>query len=83
MLGTAVPEPEADFDNDGDVDGYDFLIWQRGGTIPPLGTAELVLWQTKYGSNMPLTASAHAVPEPTTWILIALAVAGGNLTRRR
>ena len=24
----------ADFDNDGDVDGRDFLVWQRGGATP-------------------------------------------------
>ena len=46
-----------DFDADGDVDGRDFLIWQRN---PAVGN--LVDWQANYGS--PLTAAATTVPEP-------------------
>ena len=30
FLSTATPTPVGDFDFDGDVDGRDFLVWQRG-----------------------------------------------------
>ncbi|QEG33640.1 hypothetical protein [Bythopirellula goksoeyrii] len=49
----------ADFDQDGDVDGNDFLVWQRNP-----GVGSLIDWQAQYGSVLPLTANANAVPEP-------------------
>ncbi|QEG37437.1 matrixin family metalloprotease [Bythopirellula goksoeyrii] len=51
-----------DFDEDGDVDGADFLDWQRGFG-PLYGENDLAAWQNNYG--IPLnTAAAVAVPEP-------------------
>jgi T5SS/PEP-CTERM-associated repeat protein len=55
-----------DFDFDGDVDGRDFLIWQR---IPSVGN--LSDWQTNYGVSA-LTAASTAVPEPNTFGLLFL-----------
>src|SRR5690606_31729593 len=75
---------DADFDNDGDVDGADFLVWQRGfGTAGDnsmgnangdgaIGAADLSIWQAQFGSA-PAGASISAVPEPTS---VALALAG-------
>lgn len=60
-----------DFDGDGDVDGQDFLRWQRN---PSLGT--LADWQAGYGT--PLVASATAVPEPS--IQLSLLVVMGSIT---
>lgn len=51
-----------DFDGDGDVDGRDFLAWQRN---PAVGS--LASWQTNYGSS-PLSAVSRAVPEPGTLV---------------
>jgi len=51
-----------DFDGDGDVDGRDFLLWQRGGSPDPLSSGDLADWQGSYGVG-PLSAST-AVPEP-------------------
>jgi len=34
VVGAAPPQP-GDFDEDGDVDGGDFLLWQRGGSPSP------------------------------------------------
>jgi len=53
----AVP-PSADFDNDGDIDGRDFLFWQRGGSPTPLSSGDLALWQEEYGSGL-LVASGE------------------------
>ena len=54
-----------DFDQDGDVDGHDFLVWQRN---PAVGKA--ALWKAQYGSNL-LVPTVAAVPEPaaTGWLL--------------
>jgi autotransporter-associated beta strand protein len=54
-----------DFDNDGDVDGRDFLLWQRNP-----GVGNLSDWQANYGQSGPLTASSAAVPEPGTVALV-------------
>jgi hypothetical protein len=62
------PGQEGDFDDDGDVDGRDFLIWQRGGSPSSLGAGDLTLWQTNYGVGGLATISA--VPEPSSLILL-------------
>ncbi len=51
-----------DFDNDGDVDGRDFLLWQRNPTIGALAD-----WQANYDTGN-LQANSFAVPEPTTGV---------------
>jgi autotransporter-associated beta strand protein len=63
----ASPTTPGDFDQDGDVDGRDFLVWQRNP-----GIGNLADWQNNYGSNGgPLSAST-AVPEPSTIVSVAL-----------
>jgi hypothetical protein len=57
-----------DYDNDGDVDGKDFLGWQRN---PSLGT--LAQWQDNYGSGSSLSATSAAVPEPGCLLLFLFA----------
>jgi hypothetical protein len=67
----SAPVGDADFNNDGVVDGRDFLVWQRGES-PNTGSAEdLALWQEQYGNPGPLSASV-AVPEPVTGWLLAM-----------
>lgn len=70
---------DADFDGDGDVDGRDFLKWQRGQSPAPLSAEDLALWKEQYGSATFL-ANVQVVPEPLTLIsallvgLLALSV---------
>jgi peptidoglycan/xylan/chitin deacetylase (PgdA/CDA1 family) len=78
--------PTADFDVDGDVDGVDFLAWQRGfGTSPgatlaqgdadhdgAVTAADLAIWQNHYGTA--LTAATLAVPEPASAILLLVGI---------
>lgn len=52
-----------DFDNDGDVDGRDFLLWQRGESPNPWNRNDLAAWQANYPSVEELSTST-AVPEP-------------------
>ena len=63
----------ADFDEDGDIDGFDFLAWQRGsGTMGGATLAQgdgnadgnvdgvdLAIWETQYGTT-PLVAASEA-----------------------
>jgi len=85
----------ADFDKDLDIDGADFLIWQRGlgsGTTPAEGDADadgdvdasdLATWGTQYGTTQfSLQQAAATVPEPTPFALIGIAMALAAVTRR-
>lgn len=54
-----------DFDADGDVDGSDFLVWQRSDGTP----AGLSDWQMNYGTSS-AAAAATSVPEPSSFLLL-------------
>lgn len=85
----------ADFDTDGDVDGADFLAWQRGfGTTSGASLADgdtnwdgkvnaddLTIWQAQFDSHASSTLAA-AVPEPSTAGLLILAMVGTSLANR-
>ncbi|TWU29675.1 hypothetical protein [Bythopirellula polymerisocia] len=66
-VGMLAAGTNGDFDFDGDVDGRDFLIWQRGGSPNGTGIGDLALWQGQYGS--PLVA-ATVVPEPVGGVML-------------
>ncbi len=82
IFGSNEPSDNADFDGDGDVDGNDFLFWQRGNSTNGGSPADLVLWQQQYGTN-PLVAAVGAVPEPTSVALLSLSGAMCLAMRRR
>ena len=87
---------DADFDDDQDVDGIDFLAWQRGfgvGTTHAEGdanfdgvvnSADLGAWQNQYGAP-PNLAAVVSVPEPATasQLLAFLPLVHIVLNRRR
>jgi hypothetical protein len=52
-----------DFDNDNDVDGNDFLVWQRGGSPNPVSSSDLAEWRANFGAQ---PGAVAAIPEPTT-----------------
>jgi hypothetical protein len=74
----------ADFNGDNDVDGADFLVWQRGlgvGTTKAQGDAngsgsvtgaDLTIWRNTFGS-VGATPSVQGVPEPAAFALLMLA----------
>ena len=65
-----------DFDFDQDVDGFDFLKWQRGESPVPLSTADLLDWNTNYGVGpISATASPTPIPEPKTSSLLGMILA--------
>jgi hypothetical protein len=48
-----VEDRRGDFDQDSDVDGQDFLLWQRGDSpISPLSPEDLADWQSHYGNQL-------------------------------
>jgi hypothetical protein len=78
--------PDADYNDDGAIDGADFLLWQRqfGTSVTAFSGADgngngvvdapdLALWQTGFGSA---TAAGHvaaaAIPEPGSILLCGL-----------
>jgi hypothetical protein len=89
-LEVSGPAPTtADFDGDGDVDGSDFLRWQRGlgtttGATREMGNADgdgdvdaadLTVWKQQFG-QAPSSPIAVSVPEPSLAVCAAFAVAG-------
>jgi GH35 family endo-1,4-beta-xylanase len=93
--GLIVGPPSADFDLDGDVDGSDFLSWQRGfGTASnaafavgdadfdrDVDDADLTAWAAQVGSAA--TAGSVAVPEPSGWGASGGALAFATAASRR
>lgn len=73
--------PNGDFDGDGDVDGVDFLVWQRGESPTPLSATDLSAWQSGFGGGT--LAAARAVPEPAATMLALLACGVLLFTIRR
>lgn len=73
---TTVPDLAGDFDKDGDVDGRDFLIWQRNPSV-----GNLADWHTNYGAPQ-LTAASQAIPEPNV-LFGMLTIQGFLLLTRR
>jgi hypothetical protein len=86
----------ANFDGDDDVDGRDFLTWQRGFGIND-GTAllsdgdangdgnvdgdDLIVWQAQYGEPIPPLSAVTSVPEPASVSLFGALLAFFGLRR--
>jgi hypothetical protein len=97
FVNATTQQPSADFDEDDDVDGEDFLIWQRGlgtdggATLSDGNTNEyadgdvdgddLGVWRVQFGSP-DSTPTASAVPEPAAICLAFLGLTA-YLARRR
>jgi hypothetical protein len=82
---------DADFDNDGDVDGADFLIWQQNitdaGATPDQGDVDgngtvdgvdLAAWGVQYG---PAASPVASIPEPAALTMLLVAI--GMMPPRR
>jgi hypothetical protein len=65
-----------DFDGDSDVDGQDFLKWQRGEVSNPPSAEDLALWQANFGNSWTLSSATASIPEPNSLLLGALAAVG-------
>ncbi len=78
-MGVA-PSLPGDYDNDADVDGNDFLLWQRtlgsttslaadGNGNGVVDAGDLTVWRTNFGAGGAASAASAAVPEPATAVL--------------
>jgi len=86
---------EADFNQDGNVNGADLTAWKSGfgtGTTKAQGDAnadgkvdgaDFLVWQRQFGQAPPATVAAGAVPEPATALLSGLGLAALAAVRRR
>ncbi len=85
----------ADFDADLDVDGNDFLIWQRGfgtGSMHSQGDVnnssnvdgdDLSYWENQFGKVAgSLAPSVSSVPEPASSTALLLGILGTMMVRR-
>jgi hypothetical protein len=77
----SVTQP-GDFDQDGDVDGRDFLRWQRKQSPNNGSFGDLQAWQTNYGFQGSLVA-ARVVPEPGSVLMLAAIAGVASLSRER
>lgn len=75
VLGSALL---GDYDDDGDVDGADFLEWQRTDG----SAAGLDEWQSAYSNGAVPLQAATAVPEPSVLTLLSLGVLATMSLRR-
>ncbi len=67
FLQVVAPTVDGDYDGDGDVDGADFLRWQREDGTPE-GLAD---WQNGYGGGQPIALAS--LPEPTSLAIVLVA----------
>ncbi|QEG33941.1 Murein DD-endopeptidase MepM [Bythopirellula goksoeyrii] len=78
-----VVEPiPGDFDLDGDVDGEDFLSWQRGDSPVALSRQDFDDWQETYGTATPYSAVSTQIPEVSSSTLILIGILT-SLVRRQ
>lgn len=94
QFGAATPANDADFNDDGIVNGADLLIWQRGfgsGTNYAAGdadgngmvnAADLAWWKATFGTSG-ASANVAAVPEPSSTVLAGAAMFVFRAMRRR
>ncbi len=85
----------ADFDSDIDVDGTDFLSWQRGLGINGSATlsqgdgnadgavdaSDLAIWKSQFGNTTSLSAATNTVPEPGAALLLVVGLLACFLSR--
>jgi fibronectin-binding autotransporter adhesin len=97
VLRVVAPGIQGDYNNDGTVDAADYVAWRKvnntpfthlNDSSPGTDDSDRVVWQTNFGessggSGAAAVVSDPAVPEPSTFALLIIAVASLTLRRSR
>jgi hypothetical protein len=90
----AVPAIAGDYNQNGTVDAADYALWrdtlnQSGAGLPADGNGNSMIdagdydvWRTHFGQSAGQSAALDAVPEPSTWLLIAMSAVITGWCRR-
>jgi hypothetical protein len=93
LADAVIQVASADFDEDGEINGIDFLAWQRGLGVGSsleegdangdgqVNHADLAAWRFQFGATGAVVPVGSVVPEPAGIVLIA--ALGGLIRSRR
>ena len=85
-----LPQPvNADYNNNGVVDGADYVLWRNGGPLqndatPGVQPADYNVWRAAFGNTSGSGAGVGggAVPEPAALVLFAIGIAACQAARQ-
>ena len=72
-----------DFNNDSHVDAGDYVTWKKGLLAGTLTQNDYDIWRQHFGSPAAAGTSGGAVPEPSTWVLLAICLNACIVRRKR
>jgi hypothetical protein len=88
ITGPAPPGVPGDYNNNGVVDGADYVLWRNGGPLAnevdtpgTVNATDYTAWRARFGNTSGAGSglSASGVPEPSTFVYL-VAAAGALLT---
>ena len=91
LNGPLVLGTPGDYNNNGVVDGADYVVWRKGGTLAnevdnpgTVNAADYTEWRARFGntSGSGSSLAAGAVPEPGSTVLVLLGFTGLFCGRR-
>ena len=79
-----------DYNNNGTVDGADYVLWRNGGPLQNevdtpgvVNAADYTAWRARFGnSGSGASANENAAPEPATTVLLIILAAAGVFSRQ-
>jgi hypothetical protein len=81
-----------DYNNNGVVDGADYVLWRNGGPLQnevdapgTVNAADYTAWRARFGNTLGAGADLNSasVPEPSAVMFVVVGILGAALGRRR